>query len=155
MEVVALRDTDLAEKRILDCPSGPDAFVAGAARRGFDITGCDPIYAGTREEAMAQGHTDITLAQEESLKHQDQMGGVDVVEFSARKFRALEEFGVDFEAGRATGRYLAASLPNLLFADKSFDLVISANLLFTAPPQVRSLIVTGWTLSFTGRRSTS
>jgi len=131
LEMIALKDSDLADKKILDCPSGPDAFVAGAARRGFDITGCDPVYAGTLEEVTAQGRADITLAQEESLKHQDQMGGVDVVEFTARKFRALEEFRADFEAGKSAGRYLPVSLPHLPFPDKAFDLVISANLLFT------------------------
>ena len=80
---------------------------------------------------MRQGQEDLTLALNESLKHAEQMGGVDVAAFHERKLRALEAFENDYEAGKEEGRYLPASLPHLPFTDNSFDVVISANLLVT------------------------
>lgn len=131
LSMVALKEGDLAGRKILDCPSGPDAFVADATARGFDITGCDPVYAKARNEILAQGKADLDLALAREHKHPEQMGGIDLEAFHARKWKALARFAGDFDAGKAAGRYVAASLPRLPFADKSFDLVISANLLFT------------------------
>jgi hypothetical protein len=49
-----LEEKALVGKRILDCPSGPDAFVAEVHRRGLDVTGCDPFYgpAGFAERSI-------------------------------------------------------------------------------------------------------
>jgi hypothetical protein len=131
LAMVALTEADLVGEKILDCPSGPDAFVAGAAQRGFDVIGCDPLYNKPREEIVRQGKADIALWAAEATKYADELGGLDVAAFYEKKLRALDQFAADFEAGCAAGRYVAASLPRLPFADKSFDLVTSANLLFT------------------------
>ncbi|MGH8048928.1 MAG: hypothetical protein ACREKL_16930 [Chthoniobacterales bacterium] len=131
LSMVALTEVDLANKKILDCPSGPDAFVADATARGFDVTGCDPVYAQAGEGIVARGRADLDLALAQERKHPEQMGGIDIDAFHARKLRAFERFAADFEPGLAEGRYLPASLPALPFEDGAFDLVISANLLFT------------------------
>lgn len=130
LEMVALEEKSLAGKRILDCPSGPDAFVLEAHARGFDVTGCDPLYTKPLAEIVKQGDADIHYAWAECKKHPEALGGLDIDAFHRRKLAALGVFARDFAAGAAAGRYRAAALPELPFADKSFDLVISANLLF-------------------------
>src|SRR5690606_36840091 len=50
--------------------------------------------------------------------------------------RALNGFIADYVHGRAAGRYRAGSLPILPFPDKTFDLVLSANLLFLYSDQL-------------------
>jgi ubiquinone/menaquinone biosynthesis C-methylase UbiE len=42
----------------------------------------------------------------------------------------MEKFLADFQAGKRAGRYLAASLPRLPFADEAFDLAVCSHLLF-------------------------
>jgi hypothetical protein len=43
---------------------------------------------------------------------------------------AMERFLADFEDGRRAGRYIAAGLPSLPFADQRFDLALSSHFLF-------------------------
>lgn len=131
LAMLTLTEADLAGKRILDCPSGPDAFVADATARGFDVMGCDPLFTKSHEEILANGKADITLALEETRKRIPVFGDIDMEAFTEKKFRALERFGEDYVKGCEAGRYMPASLPFLPFANKVFDLVISANLLFT------------------------
>lgn len=131
LEMFGLSEANLAGKKILDCPSGPDSFVAEAHARGFDVTGCDPLYAKSGIEILIQGEKDIRFSWDESKKYPAQMGNMDIDDFHRRKLAALDRFGKDYDAGCAEGRYQAASLPTLPFEDKTFDLVISANMLFT------------------------
>jgi hypothetical protein len=42
----------------------------------------------------------------------------------------MRRFLADFDGGRRDGRYVVASLPNLPFADASFDLALCSHLLF-------------------------
>ncbi len=63
LQMQVLEEDDLVGKKILDCPSGPDAFVAEACRRGFDVTGCDPLYAKSAEEIVAAGAADIAVGE--------------------------------------------------------------------------------------------
>jgi hypothetical protein len=128
--MLLLDEEDLVGKKILDCPSGPDSFVAESARRGFDVVGCDPLYARAAQDIVAQGDRDIRTAWESMKRRAADYPGFDIDRFHERKLRALKEFGDDFEAGKEAGRYLAAALPKLPFPDRSFDLVLSANLLF-------------------------
>jgi hypothetical protein len=46
------------------------------------------------------------------------------------RLAALRRFLVDFEAGKAEGRYVTASLPCLPFEDGRFDLALVSHLLF-------------------------
>jgi hypothetical protein len=61
----------------------------------------------------------------------DRFGDIDLQAYANSKLRALVRFARDFEEGQSAGRYVAASLPNLPFEDRSFDVALSAHLLFT------------------------
>jgi hypothetical protein len=53
LTLLLLDEKKLAGKRVLDRPSGPDAFVAEANRRGLDVTGCDPLFVRPAKEIAA------------------------------------------------------------------------------------------------------
>ena len=48
-----------AGKRVLDCPSGPDSFVAELNALGGDAVGVDMVYDKSAEELEARGQVDI------------------------------------------------------------------------------------------------
>jgi hypothetical protein len=49
---------------------------------------------------------------------------------------AMKTFLDDYESGKIGGRYLAASLPDLPFGDREFDLALSAHFLFLYSDQL-------------------
>ena len=48
----------------------------------------------------------------------------------ARRLATMRMFLADYDTGRQADRYLDAALPQLPFADRSFDLVLGSHLLF-------------------------
>lgn len=127
---------DLSEwqgKSILDCPSGPASFIAEATAQGLQAIGCDPLYGGKAEVLIEQGRKDIEqgrqrASQVNQLFDFSLWGGQD--NFYAEKLTALQRFATDYQTGFTEKRYITAALPHLPFPDQSFDLVLSANLLF-------------------------
>lgn len=130
LTMFALEESDLQGKSILDCPSGPDAFVAEAVRRGLDVTGCDPLYERSGEDILAQGMRDIAEGERACAAELQASANIDIAAFHETKRAALKAFAEDFSEGKNTGRYVSAALPDLPFPDNSFDLVLSANFLF-------------------------
>lgn len=128
LKLLLLDEKELAGKKILDCPSGPDAFVAEAHRRGLDVTGCDPLFDRPARDIAAVARTDIQHARDR-IKKIGPDAPVSVAEIDD-KLVAAAQFEADFDAGKAAGRYVHAELPELPFEDDSFDLVVSANFLF-------------------------
>lgn len=126
--LLLLEEKQLAGKKILDCPAGPDAFVAEAHRRGLDVVGCDPMFDRSGREIAEIARRDIHIAWERTKRLPDL--DMDVDAFHKQKLVAAEKFEADFDAGKAAGRYIHAALPSLPFDDDSFDLVVSANFLF-------------------------
>lgn len=120
-----LTDEDLL-RSILDCPAGAAAFTAAVP----DGTAVDPQYA----------HRDTlgNLAVREARhKHDDLVRDADQFRWShfrdpadctASRVAAATIFGADIVA--RPERYVTASLPDLPFADKSFDLTLCSHLLF-------------------------
>ncbi|MDA8433895.1 MAG: hypothetical protein M0Z60_13175 [Nitrospiraceae bacterium] len=123
----------LRKARILDCPAGAASFAAEAGRRGFDVVACDILYGLSRRALLSKGEKDIALINEK-------LGGVahlylwdyyrDRDGLISKRREALGRFAADFPRGRAAGRYVAASLPRLPFADGTFSLVLSCHFLF-------------------------
>jgi hypothetical protein len=121
----------LSGQRILDCPSGPCSFVAEAVAAGVDAVGVDPLYIHTHDELRARCELDIAGTINAMSEHGDHYSTLDLNVYAANKRAALHGFLADYEVGRAAGRYVAASLPQLPFADQSFDQTFSAHLLVT------------------------
>ncbi len=121
----------LAGETILDCPSGPDSFVATAAERGATVVGADVAYAKPPDALAARCAADVAAVSAQHAEKTDLFAWefYDGVADRRRYLeRARERFLADYPAGR--GRYVAAALPDLPFADDAFSLVLSAHLLF-------------------------
>ncbi len=116
---------------VLDCPSGPGSFVAELHQRGAHAIGVDPLYAQSLEALMTRGRADVATTIERMRSGSDAFRDHDFESYRASKLHALDAFAADYELGKAQGRYLAASLPHLPFADQQFDCTLSAHLLFT------------------------
>lgn len=146
LDMFGLKDEDLREHTILDCPAGPSSFAAEALARGFDkITAADPCYWPDPEKPTNPdepcGTIDILKKAEDDLAHV--FDAFDKVKdnyvwtyydskdqvISLRK-QAMELFAKDYEAGLREGRYVEAALPKLPFADNAFTMAISGHFLF-------------------------
>jgi hypothetical protein len=125
----ALRREDLAHTTTLDCPSGPDSFVAEACAEGLSVTGCDPMFALSPAELATQARKNI----DDCFAAIDQQGSSltfrNYAQFRQAKYDALTRFLEDFRSHRE--RYVFAKLPVLPFTDRSFDRVCAANFLFS------------------------
>lgn len=118
--------------RILDCCAGASGFVAEAQVRGVDAVAVDPIYGldadslAVRLTAGAASGTSMIDANSDRFSF-DWYG---TPERRAEMRRlALSAFLADHRANPE--RYVDAALPELPFADASFDLALCSHLLFT------------------------
>ena len=129
LAMFSLDESSLLGRSILDCPSGPDSFVAVGSKHGLDVIGCDPMYAMSLEQLLKSGkeHIDECFAQIEQTPGNFDIR--DMEKFRRDKYDALESFSKDYLSGKGT-RYIDASLPNLPFGDRQFDLVLSSHFLF-------------------------
>ena len=128
LQAFALSTSDLIGKRVLDCPSGPDSFVAEVSALGCDAVGVDLVYDKSAEELEAKGRADIANCLTQMKAKPQFYPAMDFDQYSKDKMQALELFIADYKKNRK--RYIHSSLPNLPFADRSFDIVLSAHLLF-------------------------
>lgn len=121
----------LAGRSVLDCPGGPSSFAAVAGALGADVTAVDPMY----ERSMATLETEALDAVERNVAQLAEKRDLfvwDVYGDVATRGRYLRAAAQRFLADFAShpGRYAAAGLPVLPFADDAFDLALSANFLF-------------------------
>ncbi|WP_276254025.1 hypothetical protein [Halomontanus rarus] len=128
-----LEPADLEGRRVLDCPSGTDSFVATAHERGVSVTGADVLYRHPPAVVARRCRADVAAVAEQlpdkrHLFEWEYYGSVD--RRVAFLERASERFLADYPTGRLEGRYAFAELPELPFASDSFSLVLSAHLLF-------------------------
>jgi hypothetical protein len=129
----ALTPADL-ERRILGCGDGPAAFNAEATRQGGRVVSCDPLYQFSRADIDTRISATCDTVLEQTRRHADQFvwghGIASIEELGQVRMRAMRVFLDDYDAGKADGRYVEASLPTLPFADGSFDLALCSHLLF-------------------------
>lgn len=128
----ALGERELSEP-VLGCGDGPASFNAELTARGGRVVSCDPIYVFDgaqirhRFDACAGPIVSQVKARPENYVwsyHRD------ADELLRARRGALETFLADYEAGRRRGRYVAAALPHLPFADGRFGLAVCSHLLF-------------------------
>ncbi len=132
LQAFALSTNDLIGKRVLDCPSGPDSFVAQVNTLGCDAVGVDLVYDKSAAELEAKGRADITNCLAQMKAKPEFYPAMDFEQYSKSKTQALELFIADYKQNRK--RYIHGMLPKLPFADRSFDIVLSAHLLFVYSP---------------------
>jgi hypothetical protein len=136
-EYVQFFDLNLSEwenSRILDCPSGAASFVAEACKMGIDAVACDLLFNLDASILIKKCQTDVqhVIDRITPVAHlYNWEYYTDVRGLQAKRQTALEYFAQDYLTGKEAGRYIPAQLPQLPFADQSFDLVLSGHFLFT------------------------
>jgi hypothetical protein len=123
-----LKLDELTDRKLLDCAAGPAAFAAQAAELGISVVACDPMYELDLATLRTCVDRDAQMVQEKQAKtpqffHPE-------LEPTSKRREDMEIFLLDYERGKALGRYVPASLPTLPFQDASFDITLSANFLF-------------------------
>lgn len=119
--------------RVLDCPGGPGSLSAVLRAEGVDVSAVDPLYALPEEELRARALADLEGAMSQLTGNPAIRPDFDLAACHQEHLEALESFLLDRRAH--PDRYIAASLPELPFADQSFDLVVSGHLLFCYAPR--------------------
>ena len=128
----ALSSQDL-DKNILGCSDGPASFNSLLTKQGGKVVSADPIYGFSTEQIRNRIQETYTQVLEEASKNRHQFiwTHIDSPETLGRiRMAAMEEFLADFSLGLRQGRYIEASLPELPFADGSFDLALCSHFLF-------------------------
>jgi len=109
-------------------------FNAKATARGSSVISCDPLYR--YHVAEIRERIDVTFQRvlEETSRNADEFVWSDdlpdVAALGRRRMAAMRAFLDDFAAGKVEGRYIAAALPNLPFADGAFELAVCSHYLF-------------------------
>lgn len=142
-----LSDTDQRCK-ILDCGGGPASFNSEMTQLGYAVTSCDPGYAVTScdpvyqfeieaiSQRVAATYPIIIQGVRANLEHYVWHEMRSPEQLGAVRMAAMTEFLADFPLGLQVQRYRPAALPNLPFADGSFDLALCSHLLFTYAEQL-------------------
>jgi hypothetical protein len=121
------------QQRILGVGDGPASFNAEGTAKGYNITSIDPIYQfdGTEIKQRFDEVVDNIIEQIIGTPnnwvwsyHNNPQ------ELKASRIRALEIFLQDYQYGKQAGRYIAQELPNLDFADQTYDLALCSHFLF-------------------------
>jgi hypothetical protein len=120
-------------KGILDCGGGPASFTAEMTASRLRAIAVDPIYAfsGPKIAARFEAVVEPMIAQVRATPNDWTWSyHRDPDDLCANRRAALEKFLADYQSGPRHGRYVAAELPSLPFADGAFGLALSSHLLF-------------------------
>ena len=121
------------DARILDCAAGPSSFNGEMTRLGYRVVSTDPLYR-LSAESISRRIDETRKAMLAGLKKArdrfiwNHYGTPEAVE--AVRVAAARDFLDDFGRGAVEGRYVAAALPHLPFANDTFDLVLCSHFLF-------------------------
>ncbi len=128
----ALSESDLGG-RILGCGDGPAAFNSVLTQRGGRVVSADPAYQFSADEIRGRIAATYPEVMEQTRRNRHEFvwrNIASVAELGRVRMAAMEEFLADYPAGRREGRYVAAALPDLPFADGEFDLALCSHFLF-------------------------
>ena len=132
LDMFDLSESDLA-RDIVGIGDGPASFNTRMHQRGTPIVSVDPIYRFSEAELRQRIQETYEDVIAQARRNRDKFVWTkfaSVDELAEVRMQAMDEFCRDFETGKQQGRYIDASLPNLPFPDRHFDLVLSAHLLF-------------------------
>lgn len=137
-EIFSLTEVDL-KKSILGCGDGPASFNTELSAQGGKVVSIDPTYHFNGEqlknrilevyaEIMPQMHLNKDQYIWASISSVEELGNI--------RMSAMDKFISDYDSGKEEHRYVEASLPNLNFKDKQFDLALCSHFLFLYSDQV-------------------
>ena len=153
----ALDPVALRRRPVLDVAAGPASFTAEACRFGIDAVAVDPLYGCTVDVLRARVQFDYAqmgraqrrqpalsrftdgAACDAGIPRAPASGRFGFPSFAAAerdRRAAAERFLDDYRAHFAHGRYFGATLPQLPFFDRTFDVVLCAHLLFVYARQL-------------------
>ena len=127
-----LSDEDL-KLRILGCGDGPASFNFECNSSGGSVISADPIYGMRQEEIKNRIDETYDEVISQTRDNQDKfvwdtIGSVD--RLGQIRMAAMKLFLEDFDQGKTSGRYIEASLPDLPFSNRQFDISLSSHFLF-------------------------
>lgn len=128
----SLSELDL-KGRIVGCGDGPASFNAEMTERGYDVISADPLYALSAATIKQRVEATFDVMMEQLRQNEDDFVWTHVPSITAlgqRRMEAMHRFLADYPQGKAEGRYVDASMPNLPFPDHEFDLALSSHFLF-------------------------
>ena len=136
--IFSLTEADL-KKSILGCGDGPASFNAELSAQGGKVVSVDPTYHFSTEqlqnrisevyrEIMPQMYLNKDKYIWDSIPSVEELGNI--------RMAAMSKFIADYDAGKKEGRYIEASLPNLKFKDKQFELALCSHFLFLYSDQM-------------------
>ena len=120
-------------RRILGCGDGPASFNAELTAQGGDVVSIDPMYAFPAPAIERRVEETFEVVMDQVRSNPDDFVWTHVPsieELGRRRMGAMRRFIRDYPAGTDQGRYVDASLPELPFPDRSFDLGLSSHFLF-------------------------
>jgi hypothetical protein len=128
----SLSEEDLA-KSILGCGDGPASFNVVATQRSCRVVSVDPIYQFSGEEIESRINAVSAAISDETRRNSTEFVWTyfrNVDELIDARMSAMSRFLTDFAMETSRPRYVAAALPELPFADKTFDLALCSHFLF-------------------------
>lgn len=132
VNMFTLAKSDL-RRSILSVADGPASFNAEGTQLGCRITSVDPLYCFGANDIKQRfdAVVDNIISQVESTPD-DWVWTYHSSPSDLRKNRerAIQQFCQDFEQGKADGRYELGQLPQLKYADTSYDLGLCSHFLF-------------------------
>ena len=131
-DMFLLTDADL-QNTILGCGDGPASFNAQLTKVGGKVISVDPVYRFSTQEIRSRVREVYPEIMSEVSKNPDDYvwdSIRDVQHLGRVRMEAMELFFDDYEKGKRSGRYIDASLPELPFEDKTFDLALCSHYLF-------------------------
>lgn len=138
VDMFNLTETDL-NKSILGCGDGPASFNFEMMQQGHSVVSVDPVYEMDRNTIQKRIDETYVEVLEQTRANQDKFVWQNipsVEELGKIRMNSMGMFLDDFEEGKKQGRYVAGGLPELPFADNSFDLALVSHLLFLYSEQL-------------------
>jgi hypothetical protein len=127
-------DGPIGERPILDCGGGPSSFTAEMTARGWRVVACDPLYQFAPDEIERRITECYAMLVEGMRIHHDRFVWDDLHRSPEHvgeiRMAAMRRFIQDYPEGSRRGRYVTACLPDLPFADRTFELALVSHLLF-------------------------
>lgn len=127
-----LTEDDLNHK-ILTLASGFDSFNAQMHERGNQVVSCARNYHLSHiimEQLVSENVDRLRSHVQQNLDDFLLADSSDLDEVEHNWTRAAKVFMDDYQTGKSEGRYRADVLPNLGFADETFDLALTSHFLF-------------------------